>query len=241
MLNSLYIGLSQQVALRNQMDGIANNVANMNTTGFKREEVLFREFLIPAEDGTKYSYVMDFGISRDMADGAMTATGNSFDFAIKGEGFFAVETTNGNRYTRNGHFSLNDEGTLVTAAGDPLLDESGRQLTFVPEDGRITIAPDGRVSAEFANLGALRLSLVTFDNLKALKKIGNGLYQTAQPPIEAEGTSIHQGMLENSNVHSVVEMTRMIEVTRKYQLVQRLIDAGYDLERTAIQRLGKVQ
>lgn len=241
MLNSLYIGLSQQMALRNQMDGIANNVANMNTTGFKREEVLFREFLIPAEDGTNYSYVMDFGISRDLADGEMTATGNSFDFAIKGEGFFAVETINGNRYTRNGHFSLNDEGTLVTAAGDPLLDESGRQLTFTPEDGAITIAPDGRVSAEFANLGALRLSLVTFDNLKALKKIGNGLYETAQTPNDTEGSTIHQGMLENSNVRSVVEMTRMIEVSRKYELVQRLIDAGYDLERTAIQRLGQVQ
>lgn len=241
MLNSLYIGLSQQMVLRNQMDGIANNIANMNTTGFKGEEILFREYLVPADDGIDYSYVVDFGIARDQTDGDMSKTGNTFDLAIRGEGFFVIETAEGQRYTRNGHFQLNVDGTLVTVAGDPVLSDSGRYLTFDPDDGRIEILPNGTISSEFGSLGNIGFALVTFENLQLMQKSGHSLYETDQPTEEPEGTTVHQGMIENSNVQPIVEMTRMIDVTRKYELIQRLIDAGYDLERAAIQRLGKVQ
>jgi len=243
MVNSLYIGLSEQIALRHQMDGIAHNVANLNTAGFKREEVLFREFLVPAEDAGKkvnYSYVLDFGSARDLAEGSMITTGNTFDLAIRGEGFFVIETEQGERYTRNGHFSINDEGTLVTTSGDPVLDQSGRQLSFSPQDGEITISSDGSISAEFAEFGGSRIGVVTFDDLRAMKKAGDGMYETDQIPIDPEKMTVQQGKIESSNVNAVMEMTRMIDVSRRYQTIQRMIDAGYELKRTAIQRLGSV-
>jgi flagellar basal-body rod protein FlgF len=244
MVNSLYIGLSQQMALRHQMDGVANNIANVNTTGFKRDQILFREFLVPAEEGgetVNYSYVLDFGTSVDMSNGELTPTGNPFDLALQGNGFFTVETEAGNRYTRNGHFSTDAEGTLVTSDGDPVLDSGGAYITFAPEDGAITISSDGTISAEFSELGGTQIGLVTFANLTGLKKEGGGLFNTDQVPTGAPEATVQQGMIENSNVNAVVEMTRMIDVSRKYQTTQRMIDAGFDLERSAIQRLGEVR
>lgn len=229
------------MALRHQMDGVANNVANMNTTGFKGETVLFREFLIPNEDGTDYSYVVDFGIARDLSNGELIPTGNIFDIAIEGNGYFMIETGAGQRYTRNGHFSLNGDGVLVTADGDPVLNDRGRELTFSPADGAITINRDGSIAAEFVDGGFGRIGVVSFANVRGLTKVGYGLYETNQEPNPAENVTLHQGMLENSNVKAVVEMARMVDVSRKYQLIQRLIDAGYDLKRSAIQRLGRVQ
>lgn len=231
------------MALGRQMDNIANNIANLSTTGFKREQILFREFLVDAQDGDKkvtHSYVLDFGSATDMSDGGLTATGNPLDLAIRGKGFFVVETEAGERYTRNGHFSMAADGTLVTSDGYPVLDNGGGYISLSPGDGAITIAPDGSLSAELAELGGIRIGLVTFDDLNLLTKLGGGLYNTDQIPIDATDATVHQGMTEESNVNAVVEMTRMIEVSRKYQSIQRMIDSGFELQRTAIRRLGEV-
>src|SRR6185312_9857675 len=124
MQNALLIGLSRQVALSRELDVVANNIANLNTTGFKADGSLFEEFLNSAardESNERLSFVRDRATWTDMSPGGTDRTGNALDVAINGDGYFAVQTQRGVRYTRNGSFQINPTGQLVTAEGDPVL------------------------------------------------------------------------------------------------------------------------
>src|SRR5690606_22844031 len=138
MENALLIGLSRQMAMSRDMATIANNLANMNTTAYKSEAMLFEQYLMPdaSEDSLdkQITFVQDVGQHRDMRDGALQTTGNPLDVAIAGEGFFRVETEAGVLYTRNGHFNLNAEGQLVTSAGEPVLTDAGAAITFANDE-----------------------------------------------------------------------------------------------------------
>ena len=142
-----YIALSRQMVLRDQMDVVANNLANANTSGFKAEMMLMSEVEIPAEEGTALSYVQDFATARDFSPGTLRPTGNDLDLAIQGDGFFAVQTPEGVRYTRVGRFQLDDEGTLVTSHGYPVLAGLSRKSTLGAITGR---AVSDRVHASVA-------------------------------------------------------------------------------------------
>ena len=247
MQNALLIGLSRQVALSRELDVVANNIANMNTTGFKADGSLFEEYLNSAARAadTRVSFVQDRATWIDMSAGALERTGNALDVAINGDGFFAVQTQRGVRYTRNGSFQINPSGQLVTAQGDPVLGDGG-PITFQPTDRQISISPDGTISVREGNSKADsqrgKLRLVSFANPRQLQKDGNGTlnYAGNDAPVEAKTATIAQGSLEKSNVRAVVEMSRMIEITRSYTQIAAMLQQQSDLGQSSIDKLADV-
>lgn len=244
MDNASLVTLSYQLAAYRSMDVIANNIANVSTPGFKRESAKFEELVQqvkPTDDPgspRSLSFVRDAGIVRDLSEGSLQSTGSPFDLAISGKGYFAVQTPGGERYTRNGHFTLNADGIIVTEQGEPLLGDGG-PITIAVDDGDISIGPDGTVSGKQGQIAKVRL--VDFANERAMTKEGTSLYSTTQAPLPASNAVVTQGMLEGSNVQPVVEISRMIEVMRSYQATATLASSADDMKRQAIQKLGTVQ
>ena len=238
METPIYIALSRQMALRQEMDVVANNLANANTQGFKAEMMLMTEVELPAERGVELSYVQDFGTARDFSPGTLRSTGNPFDLSIQGNGFFAVQTPEGVRYTRTGRFQLDKDGILVTNQGYQVM-AGGGPLTLNPDDGPFNVAEDGSISTDRAREGTQlqvvgKIDVVDFANRQALKPAQDNLFSAeGMQPTVATGT-VAQGMLEDSNVRTIVEMTNMIEVQRNYQAMQRFLDGEHERQRRAI-------
>jgi flagellar basal-body rod protein FlgF len=244
MENSLLINLSHQVAAYRSMDLIANNLANVSTPAYQREEPSFNEYITrvrPAEGQTgmqSLSFVADGGVVRDLSEGRLETTNAPFDFAIHGKGYFVVQTPNGDRYTRNGHFSLNEAGQIVTSNGAAVQGDGG-PITITPDDGEIHIAQDGTISGQNGQIGRLRV--VDFANPRALTKEGSSLYAAGtQSPVTADSFTLQSGMLEASNVEPVVEISHMIEVMRAYQAIATLTQSQEDLMRQADDKLGSM-
>ncbi len=241
MENALLVGLSAQIALRRNMDIIANNLANVSTTGFKREAPLFEELLaeIQADTGSmrEVSFVRDWGVLRDMTSGALLQTGSAFDVAVEGDAMLVVRTDRGERYTRDGHMKLNAQGQIVTADGSPVVGDGG-PISVPPNTTDIKIAQDGTITAGAETVGRFRL--VKFPP-GALHKEGKNLFSADVPPEPPTNARILQGMIERSNVEPVVEMTQMIEVMRAYQHSSETLSATDDLMRKALQKLGDVK
>lgn len=244
MENAQLIGLSRQVALRRQMDVIANNVANLGTTGFKSESMVFEEFLMPKAEWTadrpqdrEMSYVHDVATIRNYAPGALVQTGGPLDVAIQGKGWFVVNTPDGERYTRNGAFELNAAGELVTNEGYQVLGESGPMI-FGTEDTQVAIAGDGTVSTSAGDKGRLRV--VEFDTDMALRPQGSSLFVTEASAAIMEAPRLAQGVLEKSNVQPIIEISRMIQVNRAYQSLASTLEKTDQLRRSAIQALAEM-
>jgi len=224
MENSLSVVLSRQGILARQMEVIATNLANTNTSGFKAESMIFSEFLEPtSKSDAPLSMVHDVAYLRDMSEGTMQSTNNPLDLAISGEGFFAVQTVQGERFTRLGAFQLDNRGQIVTLAGDPVLGAGGAPINIPQGTSTITITRDGAISADATLVGTLRI--VQFAEAQALSKDGGGLYDPKdQAPQPAADAKVLQGMIEASNVKGVAEMTRMIEVVRSYQAAGKMAE-----------------
>ena len=235
------IALSSQSGLRRQIDIVANNIANMNTNGFKGERMMFVEHLVKSRGGgnltgRKLSYVRDIATMTDHSIGSMQKTGNPLDLAVINEGFFVVQTDKGERYTRNGRFQLDDGGQIVTQSGDPLLSSGDQPFFLSPEDTEITIARDGTISTNNGELG--KIKLVTFDNLQQLKRFAGGLFSSKEKPKEVENPDIAQGTLEGANVKPIFEMAKMIELSRKYDNIRNFIDREDERMRNMIKEMG---
>jgi flagellar basal-body rod protein FlgF len=251
MQNALLVGLSRQMTLERQMDVIANNVANANTNGFKADRSLFEEFLNSSahEDNfvgsdRRVSYVQDRGTFRDVSQGPLVQTGNALDLAVDGDAYFAVQTAGGERYTRDGKFSLNNQGQLVTSDGNLVLGTGG-PITFQPTDHDINVAPDGTVTVlEGVNrIDSIRgkIRLVSFDDPQKLTKLGANLYGAGTATLQADTkAAVRQGYIEKSNVNAVSEMSRMVEVMRTYTQVANLLQQQSDLHKSAIEKLADV-
>jgi flagellar basal-body rod protein FlgF len=253
MENALLIGLSRQVALSRELDVVANNIANLNTRGYKSDGAVFEQFIgktarsddMPGRD-RRVSFVRDRATWIDMSQGALERTGNPLDVGIVGKGFLAVQTANGERYTRNGALQINANGELVTGEGYQVLGANG-PITFQPNDHEVTISEDGTISVREGNAanadtqrGTLRL--VGFNQISKMQKDGSSLF-TAPPGVapQANTTShFEQGSLEQSNVHSILEMTRMMEVTRNYTQVANMMAQQSDLQKSAIEKLADI-
>jgi flagellar basal-body rod protein FlgF len=242
--NTAYIGLSHEMALRRQLDVIANNLANMNTTGFKSERVLFSEYLVKGGGDTRganqVSFVLDKGTARNLEDGKLTSTDNPLDLAIEGGGYFVVGTDDGPRYTRSGHFRLNPTGELITSDGKNVLDKNGRPIKFTLQDSNFRVNGDGSIVAARGPIAVL--DVVNFRDERALIKEGNGLYATTpqNPARPAEKAKVRQGMIEGSNVLPIVELTNMIELQKSFTATREFLDKDGDLRRKSIERLSKV-
>jgi flagellar basal-body rod protein FlgF len=243
MDNTLYVSLSRQMTLRREMDVIANNIANVDTTGYKFENLLVRtEPANPARmaDGPNpVKFVLDDGIARDFTQGSLRTTGATFDLAIEGKGFFKVETEAGERFTRDGRFTLSPEGKLTTQEGDAVQGESG-DIVLDPAKGQVAIAEDGTVSQAGEKVG--KVGVYLFDDRSVLAKDRGNLFtntSNAQPSNDT-ASRLHQGMLEGSNVNPILQITRMIEVSRAYESVVKTMENTADLSRRAVERLGRV-
>jgi flagellar basal-body rod protein FlgF len=252
MENNLLIGLSRQMALQRELDVIANNIANVNTTGFKADGNKFEEFIGAVARTEQFSppdrrpsFVLDRATWHDLSSGSVQQTGNPLDVAIDGKAFLVVQTPQGERYTRNGALQVNARGELVTAEGYRVQGDNG-PITFQPGDRAIAINREGTISArEGTNIiesqrGKLRI--VGFTQPGRLRKDGASLFAAPAglAPQPEPTASVIQGAIEKSNVRAVVEMTRMIEVTRTYTNVASLLQQQGDLRRTAIERLAEV-
>jgi flagellar basal-body rod protein FlgF len=228
MENTSYIALSRQGVLRRQMDVIANNLANMTSTGFQAERMVFIDHLVRSRGGEsllgdKQAYVRDIATVRDMSEGSLERTHNPLDVAIHGDGYFAVETEAGERYTRSGHFRLDSSGQLVTQLGDPVLSATRQPFYFTPEDTQIHISRDGTVSTENGELGRLRV--VSFEEPETMEPTSGGLYRSMETPVDVDRPDVVQGTLEESNVEPILELARMIEVNRAYSHAKNMVDA----------------
>ena len=253
MQNAVLIGLSRQVVLTRELEAVANNIANLNTTGFKADATVFEEYLMPvARDNgfraadSRVSFVRDRATWHDLAQGPGQHTGNPLDVAIDGDAFFAVQTPRGERYTRNGAFQINAAGELVTSDGDRVLGEGG-PIQFQSTDNNISIGRDGSIRVREgmnATVDAARgkLRLVSFERPRQLQKDGGSrfLAPAGVDPRPAERVGIAQGALEKSNVRGVVEMTRMIEITRTYSQVATLLQQQAEMRRGTIEKLAAV-
>ena len=242
MDNAIYVGLSRQIILQRELDITANNLANVDTTGFKFESMLSTQdptTVRTSGKGPPLTFASPDGVARDYTQGALTQTGSPLDVGIDGKGFFQIATASGPRYTRDGRFMLDPTGKLVTKDGDAVEGDGG-DIVLDPKKGQVTISENGSISQSGQIVG--KLSTVTFDSLSALSKDGSNLYRndsnlTAQPTTT---TSLRQGMLEVSNVQPVSQITRLIEINRAYEAISTMMSSTASLANSAIQRLGAV-
>ena len=251
MENAAYIALSRQSALRRELDVVANNIANMNTTAYKGETMMFVEHLVKSKDSgsfipQKLAYVRDVAQFQDMSEGPIKQTNNPLDVALQGEGFFVVDTPDGELYTRNGRFNLNPEGQLVNQNNQPILSSAGTPFFFSPEDKDISIGSDGTVSTNNGQIG--KLKVVKFDDPQSLQKRPGGLLFTEKQPLgdggggsgaqEVERPKVIQGALESSNVKPILEISKMIQVQRAYDSVRNFVDKEDQRMKKMIQQLA---
>ena len=244
MENSALVSLSRQIALQRKLNVVADNVANMNTDGFKRQIFRFEEAGMPNSSMNLFnsgdranSFVKELPTLTDFSTGAIEKTGGSFDVAIEGDAFFVIQTAEGERYTRAGNFQIDVTGTLVTTDGQPVLGEGG-PIVFGPEETGIIFARDGTIASSEGPKGRLRL--VSFANVRELLKEGANRYVTDQPPQPVANARIMQGFVERSNVSAVSEMTELIQLTRLYEQVSDIVRKQDDLRAKAIDALGKL-
>ncbi len=230
-----YATLTRQAGLERELQVIANNIANSATTGFRREGVVFSEYIRRLDEGPSLSMARASARNIDLTQGEAERTGGGFDFAIEGEGFFLVETPQGNRLTRAGHFTPSAAGELVNPDGHRLLDQGGAPVFVPPDAGPVVLAADGTLSADGVPLA--RIGLWQPADPASLRHEGGTLF-AAGGEVPAEGATLLQGHLEGSNVSPMFELARMMEVQRAYELGQSFLDREDDRMRTVIQKLG---
>ena len=262
MLRGIYTGASGMIAQQERMDTVANNLANVDKTGFKKDLAVFKAFpdmlirrindngqgITPTGSYDTAPYVGKLGtgvevneVFTDFDQGSLQRTENNFDLALDGKGFFTVKTERGERYTRNGSFTINQDGILMTHTGYPVMGENGiirvQQNNFtINERGEILVnqAIDPNDLASMANndwsqpVVQDRLKLVDFEKIREIKKEGDSLWKETEfsgPPLPPENVKVVQGFLEKSNVNMIREMVDMIEVQRSYEANQKAVQA----------------
>lgn len=241
MDNSLMLGLQTQRVLQRRMDVTANNLANVNTAGFKADALVLEE-----ADGTNahadadprdIRFVRDVTLMRDMRQGPIAMTGNSLDVAIEGDGFFMVEGPDGPLFTRDGAFSLTGDGRLVTSDGRNVLSSGGAPIVLDPQGESPVIGRDGAIRV--AGVEAGRIGVASFAAPGALLKVGDNLWDAQGQAQGAFDGVVLQGAIEGSNVRPVVELTRLIEISRAYTSAAKLVSGADELRQRAIERLGR--
>ncbi len=248
MIKGIYVAASGSLAIERQMANIANNLANIDTSGFKKDFPVFQA-IVPKESDARFPSLPDpltFAIAAknvtDYTQGPLVATGNQMDVALEGPGFFTIQVGNEFRYTRRLSLTVTKDGRLLTQNGDKVVGVYGQKDRPIENLGEspLSIGPDGSLSQDGGVVGQLKL--VDFPKPYALKKIGYDTYRLAQQvqTTTPKNTTVHQGMVEKSNVNPVREMTQMITALRGYEAYQKVIASLDDLTGRAVNDLGRI-
>ena len=233
-----YVALTRQSGLAKELQSVANNIANLSTTGYRREGVVFAEMVeaLPVE-GNSVAMTAARGRYFDELQGSLDETGGALDLAIEGEGYFTVHTPAGDRLTRAGAFTRDADGRVVNLDGHPLLDEGGGEIVVPFESRQINVSADGTVSADGEPVA--RIGLVTDEDQSKLFREAGVLFRADTAPTPIEDGRVLQGFLEQSNVNPVAELARMVEVQRAYEYGQKLMDTEDDRIRLVVRTLGQ--
>jgi flagellar basal-body rod protein FlgF len=239
---TIALATSRLVAQQRAMEVTANNIANANTPGYRTERVQFSDWIdnqsgaAPVAGVKSISYPQDRATYRESQPGSITHTGNPFDVALTGDGYFTVRTANGPRLTRDGRFGPMPDGTLADSSGNPVLDSTGKSIQIPTADTQVSIASDGSISSEsgpIARIGVVRPA----DGMKLGAEGATNFVAdaTTTSPVAAPG--IVQGTIEESNVQPVLEVTRMMDTERQFQFVTQMIQAEGDRQQNTIDKL----
>ncbi|MEM9705443.1 MAG: flagellar hook-basal body complex protein [Pseudomonadota bacterium] len=237
MDNAGYVAMTRSSGLFKQLSVIANNLANISTSGYRREGASFAEHV--KSTGFETPSVSMTNMNRrfiDFSQGDIQKTDNALDVAINGPGFFLVETNNGERLTRAGAFTLNPDGELTTAEGYRVLDEGGGAIALPPGASSIIITEDGTISADGQAIS--RLGVVDA-NQEALTRQGDNLFSSENGYEQLEAPRVLQGAVEGSNVNPIEEIALLIEVQRAYEAGQNLSKAEDERIRQTVRQLGR--
>ena len=256
MSGGIYMAASGALAYEKRLQLISNNLANANTVGYKMDHGQFQS-IDPADlpasmssaspelnTSQAQSFWFQFNSYTDFTHGSLKNTGNDFDLALVGDGFFCVQKPDGVHYTRKGNFTLNAEGVLVTGNGFPVVGDGGEIEVKGSENPhrfkKFTVDEEGNVSVDGKQVGSLRI--VKFPEPDKLIKMGDTLFKAAEnspPPVKAEDFKVSQGFVELSNVDVVKMMTEMIEVLRGYESYQKVIQSADEASSRSINEVGK--
>lgn len=238
MQSSLYVSLSAQLSLQRRLDTIASNVANTSTAGFRAEEVKFETLLsrTPAEP-VAFASTGDTYLSR--RSGEFVKTDNSLDIAVRGNAWLAISTPAGQVYTRDGRMKMTETGELQTLNGHPVLDVGGAPIQLDPAAGPLNIARDGMITQSNRQVGAIGLFSID-DKAKLTRFENSGVIpdQPAAPALDFTKVGLTQGFVERSNVNPVMEMTRLIGVSRAFDAITAAISESENSLRDAMKTLG---
>lgn len=243
MENAGYVALSRMVAQQRALDVRATNIANSGTPGFKSQSILFSDYLLnqrgvtPPPGGRVVQLVQDRATWRDFGQGPLSKTGNPLDLALQSDGFFAVDTPRGERYTRAGRFSLSASGQVVDGVGNAVLGTDGRPLGVPPGATGLTVAGDGSLSSDAGPLGRLRV--VRFEDPQRMRAEGDSLFATDEAPTDAPSPGVAQGMIEGANTKAIVEVTAMMAEMREFEFASQFADAEAQREQSAIDKIGR--
>ena len=228
MDNSIYVALSREMTVFRDLSMTANNIANANTDGYQAEKMMFTDYLTDDGNFHKVAYAQDISSYLDTTPGRAKMTENPLDMMIRGEGYFAVETAAGTRYTRAGNFTIDGNGTLITPEGLPVLDDGEQRIVFQPEDRDIKVLSNGGLVVN----GELRatVGVFEFENRQDLTRITGTLFE-GENAQQAENSEVLHGVLEGSNVEPVKELVRLTELSRSTSNVSKFIEVMYDLQR----------
>ena len=238
MQNGLYVALSAEVALQGRLETIADNIANMNTVGYRATGVSFEAEMARAGEA-RLDYVSTGSDYVSRRIGGLVKTDNPLDFAVQGDGWFGIQTPSGTAYTRDGRASIDETGTLRTLNGDPILDAGGAPIIIDGAAGTLTVSADGMISQNGRQVGAI--GLFTIDPGAILKRTENsGVIpdKAATPILDFTRNGVVQGAVESSNVDPVREMTRLIDVTRVFDGVVAQASQTETSLQDAIKTLG---
>jgi flagellar basal-body rod protein FlgF len=240
MPSTPYVLASRKMGLFDSLSRLADNVANAETAGYKREGNIFRA-LVAEPGGAKGPKTEEFSVvaktQRDFSQGVLKQTDRVLDFALAGQGFFMADTPLGVRYMRGGNFVLDKDGVLSTKEGYPVLATGGGTIAFAPEDTDVNVREDGSIYAGAEQRGTL--AVASFEDTDALERTGTGFYRTdATPDGRPERTRVMQGMLEEANVSAVVETTKLTEISRDIEAVKQAESSYHRLATDALRRLG---
>ncbi len=244
MQSGIYVGLSSQIALERRLTTIADNIANMNTAGFRATEVKFDEVLSQTGNDlrAKVAFVSQGNDYLSTRNGEVQQSGNPLDFAVKGDAWFAIDTPAGQVLTRDGRFSMKETGELVSIQGYPVLDSGGAPIQLNPNGSSPQVGLDGRVKQDDRIVGSIGVFTADLEaGFLRYENSGVISVDTPQPVVDSTEIGVMQGYVEHSNVNALTEMTQLIQVNRAFESISSLLQTSEDTLRQAVKTLGGSQ